>query len=150
MILYLASYCRGIAKSLWAVMTGMKVTLRHFFGRAVTMQYPDEKWTMPRNFRGLLACDTDACIACLLCAKICPVDCITVEGVKEPGKSRKTCTRYIVDYQKCMFCGLCVEPCPTDAVFHSHLYETSQYGRKGCVINWKERTIRNPFVARNV
>jgi NADH-quinone oxidoreductase subunit I len=147
MLLSVCAYCRGIVRGLGAVLVGMKVTLRHFFSRGVTMQYPDETWTMPRAFRGMLACDTDACIACLLCVKACPVDCITVEGVKEPGKAKKTCTKYVVDYQKCMVCGLCVEPCPTDAVFHSHRYETSGYDRKGCVIDWKGRTIRNPVAA---
>jgi NADH-quinone oxidoreductase subunit I len=150
MVLYLAAYCRDIAKSLGSVLTGMKVTLRHLFLKPVTMQYPDEKWTMPRNFRGMIACDTEACIACMLCVKACPVDCIACEGVKEAGKPKKSCTRYVVDYQKCMVCGLCVEPCPTDAVFHSHLYETSQYDRKGCVIDWKQRPIRNPFVTKDV
>lgn len=150
MMLYLAAYCRGIKNGLLAVLTGMKVTLRHLFIKPVTMQYPDEKWTMPKNYRGLVACDTDACIACMLCVKACPIDCITVEGVKEEGKTKKTCTKYVVDYQKCLVCGLCTESCPPKAVFHSHLYETSVYDRAECVIDWKGRTIRNPATAKSV
>jgi len=148
MVLYIAAYCRGIAKGLWAVLIGMKVTLRHLFKPPVTMQYPDETWTMPPAFRGQLACDVEACIACMLCVKACPVDCLTVEGVKEAGKAKKTCTKYVVDYRRCMVCGLCSEPCPTDAVFHSHVYEVSQLTRDACVIDWKGRTIRNPAAAK--
>jgi formate hydrogenlyase subunit 6/NADH:ubiquinone oxidoreductase subunit I len=144
------AYARAILQDLGTVLTGMKVTFRQFVSKPVTMQYPDEKWSMPRNFRGMIACDTDACIACGLCVKACPVGCITVDGVKEPGLPWKMCTVFVVDNQTCMVCGLCVDPCPTQAIFHSHLYETSQYDRAGCTINWKERTIRNPAAAEKV
>jgi len=32
-----------------AVIGGFKVTLRHFFKKKVTMQYPEEKWVVPRG-----------------------------------------------------------------------------------------------------
>jgi NADH-quinone oxidoreductase chain I len=150
MLLYLVAYVRDILKGLGAVLAGMRVTIRHLVTRPVTMQYPDEKWTMPREYRGMLACDTEACIACGLCAKACPADCIAYDGVKEAGKPRKTCTAFTVDYQRCMVCGLCVEACPTKALFHSHLYEISQFDRAGCRIDWKTRPIRNPFVEKAI
>ena len=30
-----------------ALIGGFKVTLSHFFKKKVTMQYPEEKWTVP-------------------------------------------------------------------------------------------------------
>ena len=35
-----------------AILGGFKVTLRHFFGKKVTMQYPEEKWVVPPGYRG--------------------------------------------------------------------------------------------------
>ena len=36
-----------------AIIGGFKVTLRHFFERKVTLQYPEEKWTVPEGYRGI-------------------------------------------------------------------------------------------------
>ena len=35
-----------------AVLGGFSVTLRHFFRKKVTMQYPEQKWTVPEGYRG--------------------------------------------------------------------------------------------------
>ncbi len=35
-----------------AIIGGFKVTLRHFFKKKVTMQYPEEKWVVPEGYRG--------------------------------------------------------------------------------------------------
>ena len=35
-----------------AVLGGFKVTIRHFFTKKVTMQYPEEKWAVPEGYRG--------------------------------------------------------------------------------------------------
>ena len=34
------------------LINGFKVTLRHFFKKKVTMQYPEEKWVVPDGYRG--------------------------------------------------------------------------------------------------
>ncbi|CFX22205.1 NADH:ubiquinone oxidoreductase, 51kDa subunit [Syntrophomonas zehnderi OL-4] len=47
--------------------------------------------------------DPDLCKSCGLCAKKCPVDCISGEK-KQP---------YIIDDSKCIKCGSCLEACPT-------------------------------------
>ena len=64
--------------SLWerlylpAIIGGFKVTLRHFFRKKVTMQYPEEKWVVPPGYRGApyLVRDQEGntkCVSCQLC-----------------------------------------------------------------------------------
>lgn len=135
-----------IIKGLWTVIVGMKVTMQYMTQPSVTMHYPDEKWEMPENFRGLLKCDMGACISCELCAKTCPANCITIEWKREEGKTGKICTKFEVNYGSCMYCGLCVESCPTKAIWHSHEYENSSYDRESQVIDWSlaENHVTNP------
>lgn len=135
-----------LVRGLYTIAVGMKITARHLRVPAVTMHYPDEKWQMPEAFRGLIKCDTEACIVCDLCVKACPVDCITIDWTRQPGKSGKSVQRFLVDYQRCMYCGLCTEPCPTFAIFHSHEYENASYSREAQFIDWHlpEYRVTNP------
>jgi NADH-quinone oxidoreductase subunit F len=50
--------------------------------------------------------DPEACKACGICLKNCPVDAITGEK-KVP---------YVIDQEKCTLCGMCWEKCPFTAV----------------------------------
>lgn len=54
--------------------------------------------------------DEDACKACGLCKKSCPVEAI--EG--KSGKKEKT--PHVIDALKCIRCGRCFNLCPFDAV----------------------------------
>jgi NADH-quinone oxidoreductase subunit I len=145
-----------IFKGVKTVFTGMRITAQQYFNtnlhkQFVTLQYPDERWQVPRAFRGMIKCDTDVCIVCYMCSRACPVSCISIEGIKEEGKSTKTATKFVVDYGKCLYCGLCVEPCPVDCIFHSHDYETAAYTRDTTWVNWAnpDYKVENPFVGDN-
>ena len=48
----------------------------------------------------------EKCIACTLCKKVCPVDCIAGE--------RKVV--HTIDQEKCIKCGACEDKCPKDAI----------------------------------
>jgi len=67
-----------------------------------------EKRCPAKECRGLFryAIDAEACKACGLCKKHCPVDAISGEK-KVP---------HVIDQEKCTLCGTCFEKCPFDAV----------------------------------
>jgi Na+-translocating ferredoxin:NAD+ oxidoreductase RNF subunit RnfB len=48
----------------------------------------------------------EKCIACTLCKKVCPVDCIIGE--------RKVV--HVIDQERCIKCGACLDKCPKDAI----------------------------------
>jgi NADH-quinone oxidoreductase subunit I len=102
---------------------GMRLTWRHFFTKPTTVQYPEETPYFSPFERGIHEFEHDKCIACLLCAKACPVDCITIEG------PRLGVTKYEIDYAKCLFCALCVDPCPVDCIHMGQQYDLSSFER---------------------
>ncbi len=72
------------------------------------------------------------CVACYMCATICPAQCIYIEaGEYEPdddaAESRvieKFPKQFVIDELRCIVCGLCVDACPKDAIrmdtVHAH------------------------------
>ena len=116
-----------------ALLKGLALTLKTFFRKPVTVQYPDEKQPVPERFRGrpaLVAREdgTPRCVACGLCEKICPSLCIAVTAETGPEGVRSL-ARYRLDLNRCSFCGLCVEACPVEAIVMSDEYELAAGGR---------------------
>ncbi len=109
------------------LVAGMALTLRYFFRRKVTLNYPYEKGPTGPRFRGEHALrrypnGEERCIACKLCEAICPALAITIEAEPRDDGSRRT-TRYDIDMTKCIYCGLCEEACPVDAIVEGPNYE---------------------------
>ena len=100
--------------------SGLWLTLRYFFRRKVTINYPFEKNPLSPRFKGEHALrrypnGEERCIACKLCEAVCPALAITIEAEPRDDGSRRT-TRYDIDMTKCIYCGLCEESCPVDAI----------------------------------
>ena len=102
------------------IVSGMTQTLKQFFSRKVTLNYPYEKTPLSARFKGEHALrrypnGEERCIACKLCEAVCPAQAITIEAEPREDGSRRT-TRYDIDMTKCIYCGLCEEACPVDAI----------------------------------
>ncbi len=134
-------YLKDIGEAIWTVLVGMKITASHIFVPSVTMQYPDEKWTTPERWRGRLHNVIEDCIGCQACARVCPVDCITIRTEKrgkdepevftseESGRKPKKLRvlQYDIDLSLCCYCGFCTEQCPTSCLRMIPDYEFSVY-----------------------
>lgn len=118
---------KDVVGGFWSLLVGMSITLREFFRKPVTIHYPHQQAKMAPRYRShiVFTADEDGaskCIACNMCVKACPSDCILVEGEKKEGEKKKSVTRYELNYTQCSLCGACVEVCPTDAIVFSKRY----------------------------
>ncbi|MGL5540935.1 MAG: NADH-ubiquinone oxidoreductase-F iron-sulfur binding region domain-containing protein, partial [Erysipelotrichaceae bacterium] len=82
-------------------------TLKHF--RHEYEAHIDQKTCPSKTCKALLSYHIDpvACKKCSICAKQCPVQCIS--GV--PGKQP-----YVIDSAVCVKCGACMDVCPFNAI----------------------------------
>jgi NADH-quinone oxidoreductase subunit I len=100
------------------------------------------------GFRGLHALVRDPstgrekCIACGLCAAVCPSQCIYIYTAEEPETGRKVAERYEIELLRCVYCALCVEACPVGAVALTEHYEYSAYSRQELYMT-KEKLLQN-------
>ena len=109
------------------LITGLGVTLKHFFGKKSTFCYPEEKLPMTEHFRGgHLALEYKKCIACTLCAQACPNQALKLKVVVDANKKRYL-SEYIYQMGRCLYCDLCVEACPTKALSWDREYAISTW-----------------------
>ena len=72
------------------------------------------------------------CVACGLCARICPTSCLEMnvlpseEGDRELGE-------FILRSGRCLFCGFCAQVCPVDAITMSGEFELATMEREGMI-----------------
>jgi len=118
------------------ILQGMRITLQNLvvtvlgqmgLGKkaAATVSFPEEKRTNSRRYRGvhILTQREDGspkCVACYMCATVCPAECIFIEAGERPEKDiEKYPTRFEIDLLRCVYCGFCVDACPEEAIIMS-------------------------------
>jgi len=78
-----------------SLVDGLGVTLKALCQPMVTVQYPREEIDITPNFRGHIDLildpekNTFRCIACGMCERSCPSECIQIKGKKVEGKKKK-------------------------------------------------------------
>ncbi|MEI6846164.1 MAG: NADH-quinone oxidoreductase subunit I [Candidatus Firestonebacteria bacterium] len=142
----MVNYFSKIFKGAWSLLKGMGITLKYYFRKPVTVQYPYERREIAPVWRGTLRqlCDEkgeEICDGCQICARTCPVQCITMEVYKDPADNKRKTSSYTVDFGRCMYCGLCVESCPKKCLIHTTDYEFVSYDRAGMVLG-KDKLVK--------
>lgn len=128
-----------MAKVIRPLLKGLRLTLRRFFSRPITIQYPEQKKPMPPRWRGMHYFDKDekgetTCVACGLCVAICPSRCISLE-IGERKDGTRYPARYEIDSLRCIFCGYCQEACPVNAVRLGEGYEYVHFCREDFILD---------------
>ncbi len=131
---------------------GLRVTFGYNVSRSITEKYPDEeKWIPYRRFRGVHRLYRDEqgrelCVACELCSKICPTDCITVIPTEDDtrGIADRVPKVWDVDLARCLFCGYCEDACPTTAIRLGREYEVASTNLESAVLHVNELLIPQP------
>lgn len=109
------------------------ITLKHFFRKPFTVQYPEEKLVLPERYKGLIKYDSQRCMGCGICARICPNKCIEILVTVTP-EGKKKIEKYNIFIGRCMFCGLCVDFCPGNEVIKmASEYEFAEYDRPSLI-----------------
>src|SRR4051812_42706552 len=128
---------------------GLAVTAKNLVGsfhdpaRFTTLEYPEVKPKLPENYCNFPFLVTEnatdpmgtlRCVACQICEKECPPQCIYIEKSKDKkpdavGKPQLYPAIFAIDTSVCMSCQICVEVCPFDAIKMDQVFEIATTGR---------------------
>lgn len=133
------NYIEGLLGGIKTLCVGLKTSMREFFTKKITEQYPENRneLQMFERFRGSLTMphnenNEHKCIACGLCQMACPNGSINVvsEMVEtEDGKKKKQLVRYEYNLGCCMFCQLCTRACAHGAISFDQSFENAVFDR---------------------
>lgn len=127
-----------------AILSGLQITIKHFFRKSATIRYPEKKREISAIWRGQHVLKRDdkgaeRCTACGLCAVACPAEAITMvaaernKGEENLYREEKYASTYEINMLRCIFCGLCEEACPKEAIFLTDRIIETDYAREGFV-----------------
>ena len=139
-----------ILKGHWVTLTAFFQSL--FLGKAATIQYPEENRPVSERYRGIHILTeredgSPKCVACYMCATVCPAECIYIESGERPEKTiEKYPTRFEIDLLRCVYCGFCVDACPEEAIIMSRENNLVGTSRADLIIDRDRLMARNELV----
>ncbi|MEN9575539.1 MAG: dehydrogenase subunit [Verrucomicrobiota bacterium] len=133
------------------ILKGMVETAKNFAGsytdpanRLTTVEYPEQRIASKENARQFpfLVHDTEdpmkglRCVACQICEKECPPQCIYIVKSKDKradykGQMQFYPATFDIDLSVCMSCQICVEVCPFESIKMDTEFELSNTDRFG-------------------
>lgn len=131
------------------ILGGLKTTFKHLLKPPVTLQYPEQRPEISKNYRGVPTLVKDPhgrekCVSCQLCEFVCPPKAIRITPGEVPADQperahvEKGPQAFDIDMLRCIYCGLCQEVCPEEAIWLQNQFSMSGYTRAEMVNN-KER-----------
>ena len=127
------------------IVGGLRTTIRHFFRKPLTLEYPEQRPAISPGYRGVPTLVKDPngrekCVSCQLCEFVCPPKAIRITPGELPAGSEnahveKAPQAFDIDMLRCIYCGLCQEVCPEEAIFLQNKFSMSGYTRAEMVNN---------------
>ncbi len=121
--------------------------IRHLTKKPATSSYPREKAKVYPGFRGRIIFESEKCIGCKMCMRVCPAKAIEIifsadqpqpqtdaEGKPLPVKKKFDC---IMNLDRCIYCAQCVEICPKKALSYTSDFELAQLDRTKLKLHYK-------------
>ena len=152
------------------LLNGMAVTAKNFVesytdpaNRLTTVEYPEQRIASKENARQFpfLVHDTEdsmkglRCVACQICEKECPPQCIYIVKSKDKradykGQMQLYPVTFDIDLSVCMSCQICVEVCPFEAIKMDQDYEWSNTDRFDALLLRKDRLSKSNEYYREI
>ena len=115
--------------------------------KAATRRYPFEKAKVYPNFRARILFESEKCIGCKMCMRVCPSKAIEIilsdeqpspqtgpDGNTLAPKKKFDC---IMNLDRCIYCAQCVDVCPKKALKSSDDFELAQFKREKLKLHYK-------------
>ncbi|CAL4319451.1 NADH-quinone oxidoreductase subunit I [Buchnera aphidicola (Periphyllus testudinaceus)] len=141
-------FLKKIFRSIMSQISSIFLIFMNSFSKRETKLYPEESVKLSPRYRGRIVLTrnknkTERCVACNLCAVVCPVSCISLQ--KENLKNNRWHAKFFrINFSRCIFCGLCEESCPTAAIQLIPDFELSEYKRQDLIYEKEDLLISGP------
>lgn len=142
------------------ILKGLGTTIAQVFKPTFTHQYPEERFKPLPSFRGrpVLVTEngTERCVACGLCARVCPALAIDVQASETALEKERYPIKFEINMVRCIFCGFCEEVCPEEAIVMSDEYllafssqQEALFGKEKLLKSTEELKERLEYLRRN-